>query len=94
MDDTYVLTIPGFHWIRGPSATARKASRCVVGGRRQMISVGGIDKGNAAGWSNPDPWTQGIGVFDMTAFAWRDDYDAHASDYVSPDPVQEWYQNG
>ena len=61
-----------------------------------MISVGGIVKTNysesvSPGESFTDPWSEGLGVFDMTAMAWKDSYDADAADYVTPDIVKEHY---
>ncbi|KAI9869690.1 MAG: hypothetical protein M1830_005209 [Pleopsidium flavum] len=38
-----------------------------------------------------DPWTLGIGVFDMKNLAWKDSYDARAVVYESPDKVKQYY---
>jgi hypothetical protein len=63
-DEVYVLSLPGFHWFRAPydPAVPRALPACVVAGKRQMISVGGSN----VGLRDPDPWRNGIGVFDLT----------------------------
>lgn len=38
-----------------------------------------------------DPWTQGIGVFDMTNLVWRDSYNASARPYTVPTIVKQYY---
>ena len=55
-----------------------------------MISLDGV---NPAGniWLPADPWTQSIGIFDMTEMRWTDGYNAIAEDYVTPDVVRAWY---
>jgi hypothetical protein len=41
----------------------------------------------------PDPWPNGIGIFDMSAMEWTDGYDPNGATYVTPDVVKEYYQN-
>ena len=62
-----------------------------------MISIGGktINSTESAKeplpeW--PDPWHNGIGIFDMTAMEWKAKYDANAGPYVTPDVVKRYYQ--
>lgn len=40
-----------------------------------------------------DPWEKAIGVFDLTAMEWKDDYDPDAPAYVTPDAVKDYYRN-
>lgn len=59
-----------------------------------MISIGGrLPSSLQALGAEPDPWTNGIGVFNMTGFEWVDHYDAAASAYKSPDVVIDYYQH-
>ena len=45
--------------------------------------------------SIPDPWPQGLGIFDLTAMEWEEEYDPAAAPYVTPDAVKAYYhQNG
>ena len=40
----------------------------------------------------PDPWLQGLGIFDLTAMEWKEEYDPAAAPYVTPDAVKAYYQ--
>ena len=65
-----------------------------------MVSIGGIVNNKTASdtFVEPgiaDPWTQGIGVFDLTAMQWKTSYDPNAAPYITPDAVKAYYaQNG
>jgi hypothetical protein len=67
---------------------------CSVAAKRQMIVTGGLNPA-AANQSeliySRDIWTQGIGVFDLTAMQWKDKYDVNAAPYKTPDAVKSWY---
>ncbi|TDZ39912.1 Glycosyltransferase sdnJ [Colletotrichum trifolii] len=93
-DDVYVLSLPGFVWTQVPyeSKITRRSHSCAVVGRRQMLSVGGTD--GKTGWSGRDMWPQGLGLFDMTEWYWKDTYDAEAKDYETSKTIQEWYEKG
>ena len=98
-DDLYVLSLPGFHWFRADdtrSDTQRASSACVVVGKRQMLTIGGVNyaKGEVKYWKDQDPWPQGLGIFDMTAMSWvrNGSYNAEAEEYQAPRMVQDWYR--
>ncbi|KAK5097819.1 hypothetical protein LTR70_002861 [Exophiala xenobiotica] len=99
-DDTgflnvYALSLPAFRWFKSTDATvSRRANHhCTVIGERQMVSIGGDNpSGQKLGWL-PDPWANGIGIFDMTAFNWSSSYDANAAQYESPDVVKQYYSS-
>ena len=61
-----------------------------------MISVGGIGElvYKADNTSSNDPWTQGIGVLDMTTLAWQSEFDPNGAAYESPNAIKTWYDNG
>ena len=40
----------------------------------------------------PDPWLQGLAIFDLTAMQWKEEYDPAAAPYVTPDAVKAYYQ--
>jgi hypothetical protein len=46
-------------------------------------------------WTDPslDPWSQGIGVFDLSSMSPRTSYDPKAGPYDSPGIVKDWYSN-
>lgn len=100
MDQVAVLTIPGFHWLYADytPTTPRINHACTLTGNRQMIVVGGQNPAlpnNGDPTFSKDPWTNGIGVFDLTAMAWQNKYSSSAKAYVTPQTVKDWYgQNG
>jgi len=95
-DEIHVLSLPGFVFFKvdAPGLSTKRADHaCVLVGRRQMLSVGGIniDLSFPKNFEDPDPWGNGLGVFDLTELAWKDRYDAEAAAYQSPAAVTEWY---
>ncbi|KAI1770838.1 hypothetical protein F4818DRAFT_223084 [Hypoxylon cercidicola] len=97
--DVYVLSLPGFVFFRANSAgTPRADHACVVvgKGKRQMLSYGGVDGGSGlrSSTTTPDPWRQGLGIFDMTEMRWTDSYDPNAINYEPPADVNSWYVRG
>ncbi|KAK4221148.1 kelch repeat-containing protein [Podospora fimiseda] len=100
-EDVYVLSLPGFVFFKAslPSGTStpRLDHACGLAGKRQMLSIGGTDASNP-GMPNrlfePDPWKNGLGIFDLTKMRWTDKYDADAEEYESPDVVKQWYDQG
>ncbi|KAF3351459.1 hypothetical protein VD0002_g4822 [Verticillium dahliae] len=97
-DDAYVLTLPGFHWekVDYESKSPRSGHACLVVGKRQMLSIGGVnhEPGMPDLWLDRDPWPQGLGVFDITELKWTNEYDADAEDYDSPEVIKSWYADG
>ena len=94
LDTIYVLSLPAFNWQKTtyPPTHPRQELSCNVIGNRQMVVIGGINPDNA---SIADPWPQGIGIFDMSDFEWKDQYNPSAAPYVTPNVVKSWYeQNG
>ncbi|KAH8664155.1 hypothetical protein BX600DRAFT_436717 [Xylariales sp. PMI_506] len=100
LDDIYVLSLPGFVLFQSPvSGTPRQNQACVNIPRRnsnQMLVVGGTDGilGYPKSYVDPDPWSQGLGIFNMTAMSWAAGYDPDAPDYDSPQIVKDWYDQG
>jgi hypothetical protein len=97
LDDVYVLSLPGFVFFKATAAATKRADHaCALVGRRQMLSIGGTDGylGFPDSLLQPDPWKNGIGIFDLTRMAWTAGYDAGAAAYDSPDVVKRWYSQG
>lgn len=102
--DVYVLSLPGFVMFKSPNpGTPRQNHDCVtIGGNssstsnRQMLVVGGTNGwlGFPTSLTDPDPWKQGLGTFDLTDMSWSSSYDPGAADYDSPDVVKTWYSQG
>ncbi|OHE98750.1 kelch repeat protein [Colletotrichum orchidophilum] len=100
-DEVYILSLPGFVWQKAnyTSRAPRDTHSCVVAGQRQMITFGGVNRMAANGnstifFNEEDPFRQGVGVFDLTALAWKDQYEPTAATYDSPDAVKAWYNEG
>ncbi|KAK4496356.1 hypothetical protein PRZ48_012336 [Zasmidium cellare] len=92
--NVYALSIPAFRWFKSNSTTTerRACHACSIGGNRQMISVGGrlVNTATTLGYEQ-DPWASSIGVFDMTAFEWKDKFDHEAEAYEAPEQVKAYY---
>lgn len=96
-DEIYVLSLPAFAWFKADytAIQSRQKHTCEVFGR-QMISIGGYaTTDNNLGHLSTDRFSQGLGIFDLTAMKWSDSYDANAEPYQTPDVVKAWYrENG
>jgi hypothetical protein len=93
LDAVYVLSLPAFNWQKA-SYTPRRSRAwhtCNLVGGRQMVVVGGKQPWLSDSHQVPDIWAQGIGIFDLSAMEWKDQYDAAAAPYVTPDVVKAWY---
>ena len=87
----YVLSLPSFHWTKqdAVATVARNRHTCNVIGGRQMVIVGGV-VGIVGQLFTADPWDNGIGIFDMSAFEWTDSYNPNALPYVTPQVVKDY----
>jgi hypothetical protein len=56
-----------------------------------MLVIGGTQPSNPLGIAAADPWPSGLGIFDMTTFAWSDRYNPSAAIYEQPDVVRDYY---
>jgi hypothetical protein len=91
-DDAYILSLPGFVWTKVSSSPAgkRQSATCLSVGKRQMLSIGGT----ITSWTDQDPASQGLLLFDMTELKWKDSYDANAAAYERAADIKAWYSNG
>jgi hypothetical protein len=89
--NVYILTLPAFRWIRVSASTAPRAGSSCQVVNSQMISVGGWDPTGTASYTNIDPWTYGVGVFDLTSLNWRNGFNSSARPYVRSDLVNAFY---
>ncbi|KAF2137450.1 uncharacterized protein K452DRAFT_312275 [Aplosporella prunicola CBS 121167] len=93
-NDSYVLSLPAFHWFKGPTNTPpRKGHTCHAVGGGQVIVIGGYNRvvNDTLVWEEQDPWDHELGIFDLTAMEWKDRYNATAAAYESPKEVKSWY---
>ena len=100
MGAIYVLSLPSFHLEKQPYEPqyGRYEHRCHVVGHRQMVITGGevvnVASANARngsyGWPMPDPWQQGIGIFDLSDMVWKDSYNVDATPYTTPKSIRSY----
>jgi len=59
-----------------------------------MLSIGGWQPSDheTRGMA-PDPWINGLGVFDMAAFNWAGFYNAEHGPYEQPEPIKQYYSS-
>lgn len=95
----YVLSLPAFHWMRAGNTNTqpRAGHSCVAAGNSsQMIVIGGFDPSQPnlnASAQIPDPFAQGLGIFNMTSMIWQDHYDGGAIPYKSSNEIKQWYNS-
>ena len=60
-----------------------------------MVVIGGrpVTRDSNTSFIPPDPWPQGINIFDLTTMEWAGEYDPKAAAYVTPGVVKEYYQS-
>ena len=102
-DQVYILSLPAFQWFKAiyPPGFSRALHTCHTTNTNQMIIVGGVDPRNDTGrtgsgnhGSEPvDPWPEGIGIFDMTAWKFKDFYEANTKQYETPDSIKQFYND-
>lgn len=99
-DTVSILTLPAFHWVDvtydGP--VPRNLHTCDSVGGSQILIFGGTDYVPSKGtgdtqnsMSTKDPWSQGIGIFDLSNLEWADHHSAHSAPYEQSDPVKQHY---
>lgn len=62
-----------------------------------MLSWGGLNSTNhthEGHWNPPDPFPQGIGIYDLSEFRWKDRYDADAEAYETNQEIMSFYGQG
>ena len=103
-DTINILTLPAFHWISVPynPEYPRHGHSCNAVGGSQILTIGGVDSNPrvATGvipdvikstFEKPDPFAQGLAIFDMTTMAFSDQYTARAPAYEQSEVVKQFY---
>ncbi|KAF2875787.1 hypothetical protein BDV95DRAFT_281642 [Massariosphaeria phaeospora] len=97
LDEIFVLSLPAFVWFKAnyTAKSSRQSHTCHLVGKRQLLTIGGIDPSLQEYYSfqknATDPFTLGLGVFDLTEMTWSDGYNADAPEYRSPRDVFDYY---
>jgi len=99
-DEAYVLTLPAFQWFKAayPAANPRHGLTCVPVGGGQILTVGGLDTTQNGPdnlyddvFNTPDPFEQGLAIFDMNQMAFAPSYAANAPSYTGATVVKNYY---
>lgn len=93
-DNVWVLSIPSFTWTNVYSSQrgGRYGHTCHVVGKRQMLSIGGVDAAAVDGWNSLDPFApNSLAVFDLSKTQWTTGYDAEADSYQRPSQLEDYY---
>ncbi|MCJ1471176.1 hypothetical protein MMC07_009824 [Pseudocyphellaria aurata] len=103
-DEIYILTLPAFYWIKVdyPPQHPRHGLTCNAVGGSQILTIGGLDTNSkhtidtltyvSPYDTTPDPFAQGLNIFDMTTLKFANQYTAKASPYVQSDLVRNYYE--
>jgi len=95
-----VLTLPGFNWVKAsyPASSPRHGLSCnaLVGG--QVLTIGGVDSAQNGPnnlyndvFSTPDPFKQGLAIFDLGTMSWKNSYASKQVTYAPAPAVQSFY---
>lgn len=106
-DTINILTLPAFHWIRVPynPQNPRHGLTCEHVGGSQILTIGGVDSNprdaaqnlaspsaiNNSTFDSPDPFAQGLAIFDMTTLTFQSQFRAGTPSYEQPDVLKEFY---
>ena len=91
-DEIWALSIPSFTWnlIDSSHNSPRMGHTCHLIGKKQMLSIGGVNIAENDIWNTPDfiNWN-GIGVYDLSAATWVPGFNAEADIYRRPKVVED-----
>jgi hypothetical protein len=99
-DEAYVLTLPGFNWVRAdyPALNPRHGLSCNSIGGGQILTIGGLNTSQNGPdnlyddvFNTQDQFTQGLAIFDMNTLAWKDSYSANQTTYAPAPAIQSFY---
>lgn len=102
-DTINVLTLPAFHWITVPynPQNPRHGHSCNPVGGSQIISIGGVDSTAIVAHgqniikrtfdNSPDPFAQGLAIFDMTELSFVNQYTTQPPPYEQSEEVKQFY---
>lgn len=106
-DTVNILSLPAFNWfsVAYNPQNPRSGHTCEAVGGSLIMVVGGIDSNptmtvgdfNAvfkSSFTRPDPFAQGIAIFDLQALGFADQYTAEGGDVYDQNPVfKQFYEN-
>ncbi|KAK3994750.1 hypothetical protein QBC44DRAFT_367269 [Cladorrhinum sp. PSN332] len=102
-DSAFVLTIPGFYWVRAQytPANPRHGLTCNLVSGGQVLIIGGVDStqrntGDSEDdyhdvFDTPDPFLTGLAVFDLTRLRFQSSYTAKQEPYKAAPEIKDYY---
>lgn len=100
-DAVYVLTLPGFYWVHAgyPEHNPRHGLTCESVGGGQMLTIGGLDTTQIdkddlykGPFNTADPFTYGLGIFDISTLTWKSSYSSKQTVYTPYSDILDFYQ--
>lgn len=103
-DSAFVLTIPGFYWVKAnyTPANPRHGLSCNLVGNSQVLITGGVDTlqrniSNTeddyhSAFDTPDPFTGGLAIFDLSRLMWASSYTAMQEPYMAAPQIRDFYE--
>ncbi|MCJ1385324.1 hypothetical protein MMC17_008446 [Xylographa soralifera] len=100
-DQVYILSLPAFHWFQANYTPmySRAGHTCHQTGSSQMVVIGGLDPTETTVdlWNafngSADPWTNGLGVFDITSLQWKNSFSSQENPYTTPAMIKSYYDH-
>lgn len=101
-DEAFVLTLPGFHWIKAPypASQPRHGLSCNSIGGGQILAVGGVDTTingpdnlYSDVFNSKDPDLQGLAVFDMSTMTFKNKFAPKQTVYTISSDLENFYSN-
>ena len=100
-DEIFILSLPAFTWskVEYTPQHPRHALTCHAVGGGQILTIGGLDSDNTVDnanaylsvFSSPDPFVQGLGVFDLGTLSWQDHFSSNPGAYKQADSIMKIY---
>jgi hypothetical protein len=101
-DEAYVLTLPGFNWVKAsyPALNPRHGLTCNSIGGGQILTIGGLNSSQNGPddlykdvFNTQDQFTQGLAVFDLNTLSWKDSFSASQTTYSPAPQIRSFYAN-
>jgi hypothetical protein len=99
-DEVYVLSLPSFNWFKADyfAGNPRHALTCEHIGGGQIVTIGGVNTTQSGPddlykdvFNTADPFTQGLGIFDLNTMTWSKSYSSGQTTYSPASSIQRYY---
>ena len=99
-DTIHILSLPAFNWFSGANTTQYRAGHtCEAVGGSQIVIVGGyeasVNRGPGEEFGTPDPFAQGLAIFDLRTLDFAAEYKAGGGAVYEPNEIiTQFYAQG